>query len=140
MQSIHTKNSLRATVTAIRGRTIFGLVAAVSIGTPLAWAGGDAGDQRRIGPTVVSADGHWLVWQQQDIDKVAKRGVASLWSLDLTTKTAKPESLVSSIAHNAHEPVFTANSDWIYFTSDMSGVEQLWRVKPAEGIPEQVTR
>jgi len=100
----------------------------------------DAVAAHRIGPVVASADGHWLVWQQQDVDRASRQRLASLWTLDLTTAGAKPASLISAVAHNAHDPVFSGADNRIYFTSDMSGTEQLWRVDPVEGIPEQVSR
>jgi len=137
------KKFSKAAGTKLRDGVIAGLLLSAAAVIPSAMAGNDPIVSHRIGPVVASADGHWLVWQQQDIDsgnRASRQALASLWTLDLTTEGAKPASLISAVAHNARAPVFSGTDNWIYFISDMSGTEQLWRVDPVEGIPEQVSR
>lgn len=139
MRSMNKEFSKAAGMT-FRGCVFAGVLLSAAVVMPFAMAGNDPIASHRIGPVVASADGHWLVWQQQDIDRASRQRLASLWTLDLTREGAKPASLISAVGHNAHDPVFSGADNWIYFTSDMSGTEQLWRVDPVEGIPEQVSR
>jgi hypothetical protein len=134
------KEFSKAAGMTFRGCVLTGLLFSAAAAMPFAMAGNDPIASHRVGPVVASADGHWLVWQQHDIDRSSRQSLASLWTLDLTTEGAKPASLISAIGHNAQAPVFSGADNWIYFTSDMSGTEQLWRVDPVEGIPEQVSR
>ena len=41
--------------------------------------------------------------------------------------------------HNEHDPRFSADGRWLYYLSNASGTDQLWRVALSGGTPERVT-
>ena len=100
----------------------------------------DLATLRRIGTTTLSPDGHWLAWQLRETDLAANKGRTDLWLLDLTKKGAAPARIASTPDHNEHEPSFSADSRTLFYLSDASGSEQLWRVGLAGAAPEQVTK
>jgi dipeptidyl aminopeptidase/acylaminoacyl peptidase len=93
---------------------------------------------REIGNVAVSADGRWVTWDQRETDLVANDIFSRLWLLDLEHPDP-PRQLSPVGGHNFHHPRFSADGEWIYFLSDATGVDELWRLPMQSGAAEQVT-
>jgi dipeptidyl aminopeptidase/acylaminoacyl peptidase len=93
----------------------------------------------RVGAPAVSADGHWLVWQQRETDIAADKGRYDLWRLDLATKGAKPEKLLAEPDVNETAPQFSADGKTVYFQSDKGGDDAVWAIGVAGGAPRKLT-
>lgn len=109
----------------------------VAIARPMTPA--DLATLSRVSAPTVSPDGRWLVWQQRETDLAANKGHLSLWLLNLSAKGAKPVKIATPAGKEAHDPAFSADGKSIYFISDASGSDQIWRIAPAGGAAEQVT-
>jgi dipeptidyl aminopeptidase/acylaminoacyl peptidase len=94
---------------------------------------------KRLAAPSVSPDGRWAVFQLRETDMAANRGRTDLWLLDLRSRNAQPVKIASAPDKNEHDPRFSADGRWIYYLSNASGSEQLWRVGVPGGAPEQVT-
>jgi dipeptidyl aminopeptidase/acylaminoacyl peptidase len=99
----------------------------------------DLATMRRLSAPVVSPDGRWAVYQLRETDLEGNRGRTDLWRLDLTRSGAEPARIASTDEHNEHDPRFSADGRWIYYLSNASGSDQLWRVAVDGGAPERVT-
>jgi dipeptidyl aminopeptidase/acylaminoacyl peptidase len=93
----------------------------------------------RVSAPDVSADGHWLVWQQRETDLAADKGRFDLWRLDLTKKDAKPEKLVAEADVNETGPQVSADGATVYFQSDKGGDDAIWSVAITGGEPRKLT-
>ncbi|MDH7971199.1 S9 family peptidase [Sphingomonas sp. AR_OL41] len=93
----------------------------------------------RVGAPAVSADGHWLVWQQRETDIAADRGRYDLWRLDLAKKGAKPEKLLAEPDVNETAPQFSADGKTVYFQSDKGGDDAVWAINVSGGAPKKLT-
>ncbi|MET0533924.1 MAG: prolyl oligopeptidase family serine peptidase [Steroidobacter sp.] len=94
---------------------------------------------REIGAVAMSPDERWLVWHQRETELAENRVRSELWMLDLRRPNDLPRSLSPVGDHNAHHPSFSSDGAWIYFLSDATGIEQLWRVSTEGGSAQQVT-
>jgi dipeptidyl aminopeptidase/acylaminoacyl peptidase len=98
---------------------------------------------RRVGAPAVSPDGRWLVYQLRETDLAANRGRTDLYLLDLSRPGAEAVRIASTPEHNEHDPRFAADGRFLYYLSNASGADQIWRValgaRGAEGRPERVT-
>jgi dipeptidyl aminopeptidase/acylaminoacyl peptidase len=99
----------------------------------------DLATLRRIAAPAVSPDGSRVVYQMRETDLPANRGRTDLWLLDLDRAGAEPVLIASLPEHNEHDPRFSADGRWIYFLSNASGSDQLWRVAADGGAPERVS-
>lgn len=99
----------------------------------------DLASFRRIGAPTVSQDGKWVAYQLRETDLAANKGKTDLYLLDLSVKNASPVLIASSPDKNEHDPKFSADGTHLYYLSNASGSDQLWRVALPGGAPEQVT-
>ncbi len=99
----------------------------------------DLATMRRIAAPAASPDGRWLVYQLRETDLAANRGRTDLWLLDLSRPVAQAVRIASAPEHNEHDPRFSADGRTLYYLSNASGSEQLWRVALPEGVPERIT-
>ena len=99
----------------------------------------DLATMRRIAAPAVSPDGRWAVYQLRETDLAANRGRTDLWLLDLRRAGAEPVKIASTPEHDEHDPRFSADGRWLYYLSNASGSDQLWRVALPAGPPERVT-
>ena len=100
----------------------------------------DLASMRRLAAPAVSPDGNWAVYQLSETDLAANRRRTDLWLLDLGRAGATAVRIGSAPEHNEHDPKFSADGRWVYFLSNASGSDQLWRVGLPSGTPEQLTR
>jgi dipeptidyl aminopeptidase/acylaminoacyl peptidase len=93
----------------------------------------------RVAAPAVSADGHWLVWQQRETDLAANKGRFDVWRLDLTKKGARPEKLAAEADVNETAPQFAPDGVTVYFQANKGGDDNVWAVAVTGGTPRQVT-
>jgi dipeptidyl aminopeptidase/acylaminoacyl peptidase len=99
----------------------------------------DLATMKRIGAPAVSPDGRWVAYQQRETDLDNNRGRIDLWLLDLNAPNGQAVRIASTPEHNEQSPAFSADGRWLYFLSNASGSDQLWRVALPSGTPERVT-
>ena len=94
----------------------------------------------RISAPAVSPDGKWLAYQVRTTDLVGNRGRTDLYLLELDKAAAQPRLIASSPDHNESAPAFSPDGASLYYLSNASGDDQLWRVPAAGGDATQVTK
>jgi len=99
----------------------------------------DLATMRRLGAPAVSPDGNWAVYQLSETDLTANRRRTDLFLLDLRAPNAAPVKIASQPQYNEHDARFSADGRWLYYLSNASGSDQLWRVQLPSGTPEKVT-
>jgi dipeptidyl aminopeptidase/acylaminoacyl peptidase len=99
----------------------------------------DLATMRRISAPVASPDGRWLVYQLRETDLAANRGVNDLWLVDLKARGAQPIKIAITNDKNEHDPRFSPDGKFLYYLSNASGSDQLWRTVLPSGTAEQVT-
>jgi dipeptidyl aminopeptidase/acylaminoacyl peptidase len=99
----------------------------------------DLASMRRLAAPTVSPDGNWAAYQLRETDLAANRGRTDLYLLDLRVANAEAVRIASEPQHNEHDPRFSADGRHLYYLSNQSGSDQLWRVALPGGAPEQVT-
>src|SRR3954467_5807681 len=92
---------------------------------------------RRVGEPVVSPDGKQVAFAVRDTDVEANRGRSDLW---LAQTDGSGVRQLTTHPDNDQEPQWSADGTWIYFLSSRSGSSQVWRIRPAGGEAEAVTR
>ena len=99
----------------------------------------DLATMRRLAAPTVSADGRWAVYQLSEthLDDNARR--TDLWLLDLRRAGAEPVRLTETPDHNEHDPRFSPDGHWLYFLSNATGSDQLWRMALPGGEAERVS-
>jgi dipeptidyl aminopeptidase/acylaminoacyl peptidase len=100
----------------------------------------DLATMRRLASPTVSPDGRWLAYQLSETDLAANKRLNDLWLLDLKTPGAQPVRVGSAPDKSEHDPDFSADGKYLYYLSNASGSDQLWRVALPGGAPEQLTR
>lgn len=100
----------------------------------------DLATMRRLAAPQISPDGRRVVYQLRETDLAANRGRTDLYLLDIDAPAAKPVRIASAPDKNEHDARFSADGRHIFYLSDASGSDQIWRVAVAGGAPEQVTR
>ncbi len=99
----------------------------------------DLATLRRLAAPAVSPDGNWAVYQLSETDLAANRRRTDLFLLDLRTANAQPVRIASQPNFNEHDARFSADGRWLYYLSNQSGSDQIWRVQLPSGAPEKVT-
>ena len=99
----------------------------------------DLATMRRLAAPAVSPDGAWAVYQLRETDLAGNRGRTDLYLLNLRSADSEPVRIASTPEHNEHDPRFSADGRWLYYLSNASGSDQLWRVALPSGTPERVT-
>ncbi len=84
----------------------------------------------RVSDPQLSADGHWLAWQQRQTDYAANKGVNGIWLLDLRDKNAKPQQLVKPDVMSATSPRWSPDGQYVYFLAKAKDSQntQVWRL------------
>jgi dipeptidyl aminopeptidase/acylaminoacyl peptidase len=92
---------------------------------------------QRVGPPAVSPDGKWLAFAVRDTDFEANRGRYDVWLASVDGATVRR---LTTHAENDQDPAWSPDGRWIYFLSSRSGSSQVWRISPAGGEAEAVTK
>lgn len=99
----------------------------------------DLATMRRLGAPAVSPDGNMVVYQLSETDLAANRRRTDLWLLDLRAPNAAAVRIASQPEHNEHDARFSPDGHWIYYLSNASGKDQIWRVQLPGGAPQMVS-
>ncbi len=91
----------------------------------------------RVSDPQVSPDGKWVAFSLRTTDYDANKGRYDVWvaavdGSSVTQLTTSPETDTDA--------KWSPDGKWIYFTSTRSGSAQVWRIRPAGGEAEQVTK
>jgi dipeptidyl aminopeptidase/acylaminoacyl peptidase len=121
----------------LAGFAAFAFVPAAAPARPITAT--DLATLRRLAAPSVSPDGHWAVFQLSETDLAANRRRTDLFLLDLGHPGATPVKIASQPQFNEHDARFSADGHWLYYLSNASGSDQLWRVALPGGAPEKIT-
>ncbi|MBN2198330.1 MAG: S9 family peptidase [Candidatus Aminicenantes bacterium] len=91
----------------------------------------------RVSEPAVSPCGKWIVFTLRTTDLEANRGSTDLWLTDLEGKALRRLTTNPAADFN---PRWAPDGKAIYFLSTRSGSSQVWRISPAGGEAEQVTK
>jgi dipeptidyl aminopeptidase/acylaminoacyl peptidase len=81
----------------------------------------------RISDVAVSPDGRHAVFTQRSTDMEANKGRTGIWLIDTQKRGAAPLRLTDG-ANNASSAEWSRDGKYIYFLSNRSGSNQVWRV------------
>ena len=90
----------------------------------------------RAGGAVLSPDGKTLLYQQTDYNMAENRGVTTLWTEALDTKSV---TRLTDLTSNSLAPRWSADGQQIFFLSDRSGSMQLWAMNASGGDVRQLS-
>ncbi|MGH8403317.1 MAG: S9 family peptidase, partial [Gammaproteobacteria bacterium] len=88
----------------------------------------------RVSDPQLSPDRRHAAFSVRQTDFAANKGVTRVWTLDLSTPGAAPQTIM--VGNN---PRWSADGKTLYFLSDKSGSSQLWNVAATGGSPTQVS-
>ena len=92
---------------------------------------------QRISEPAVSPDGKSVAFSVRDTDYDANRGRTDVW---VTSVDGTNLRRLTTHPDNDTEPRWSPDGRFIYFMSTRSGSSQVWRINPAGGEAEQVTK
>jgi dipeptidyl aminopeptidase/acylaminoacyl peptidase len=81
----------------------------------------------RISDIAVAPDGKHVVYTERSTDLEANKGRTGIWMLDTGKRGATPLRLTDG-GWNSHNPEWSKDGKFIYFLSNRSGSDQVWRV------------
>ena len=93
---------------------------------------------KRLAAPTASPDGRWVVYQLRETDYENNKGKLDLYLLDLKNPKVVPQKIASAADKNEHDPVFAADGH-LYYLSNQSGSDQIWRISLPGGTPTQVS-
>ena len=95
----------------------------------------DLATLKRVAAPTASPDGRWVVFQMTETAAETYKRSAGLWLVDRNAKDAKPVAIADAAGKNETSPAFHPDGS-LYFLSDASGTNQIWRVDPkSTGAP-----
>ncbi len=92
---------------------------------------------QRVGVAAVSPDNKWVAFPVRNTDVEANRGRFDLWMVGVDGSGLRR---LTSHPDNDTDPTWSADGKWIYFMSSRGGSSQVWRISPAGGEAEQMTK
>lgn len=125
----------------LAGLSAFALAASASTPAPARpFTPSDMVGLDRIAAPAVSPDGRWLAYQLRTTDLAGNRGRTDLYLLDLSRAGAQPRRIASTPDHDESAPAFSPDGATLYYLSNASGDDQLWKIAVAGGDATQLTR
>ncbi|ENY82561.1 S9 family peptidase [Sphingopyxis sp. MC1] len=99
----------------------------------------DLATLNRVAAPTASPDGRWVVFQMTETAPETYKRSTGLWLVDRKAKDAKPARIADAPGKNEASPAFAPDGS-LYFISNASGSDQVWRIDPKAGTPAtQVT-
>jgi dipeptidyl aminopeptidase/acylaminoacyl peptidase len=93
---------------------------------------------RRLSDPQTSPDGRYVAYVLRETDMEANRGRTDLWLLDRLTEKSPPRRMTQHAANDS-SPRWSRDGRHIYFLSDRSGSNQIWRLALDGGEALQVS-
>ncbi len=93
----------------------------------------------RVSDPRTSPDGRHVAYDLRTVDYDANKAHHGIWVIDLDAKAAAPRRLAVS-DREASNPRWSPDGKQLYFLSDRSGGDQVWRTDAAGADAVQVTR
>jgi dipeptidyl aminopeptidase/acylaminoacyl peptidase len=93
----------------------------------------------RVSDPQLSPDGHSVAFTLREANVDANGAEKGIWKLDLRDAGAKPQRL-TALGSNAWSPRWSADGRFLYFLSNRSGSDQVWRLGPDLGEARAVTQ
>ena len=87
----------------------------------------DLATMNRVGSPAISPDEQWLVFSVTETDPESYERSSSIWLRSLTLPEVGPVKILNKDDASEHSPTFSADGKFLYYLSDASGSEQLWR-------------
>lgn len=116
------------------------LTAALSVNPALArpMTEVDLATMKRVAAPAASPDGRWVAFQITETAPESYKRSTGLWLLDRKAKDAQPVRIADVAGKNESSPAFGPDG-LLYFISDASGSDQIWRVATDGAAATQVT-
>jgi len=93
----------------------------------------DLATLKRLGAPTLSSDGKMVAYQLRETDLAANKGRYDLYIMPSIGGEAV--KIASKPDKNEHSPAFSPDGKFLYYLSDESGSDQLWRAAVAGGEP-----
>jgi dipeptidyl aminopeptidase/acylaminoacyl peptidase len=87
----------------------------------------DLATMKRLSAPAASPDGTMIAYQLRETDLEANKGKTDLYLIDLGRPSAQPVKFASKADRNEHDPAFSPDGRSIYYLSNESGSDQVWR-------------
>ncbi len=102
--------------------------------------GTDLATMKRLSGAAASPDGTMVAYQLRETDLEANKGKTDLYMLKLGTPNAPPVKFASKPDKNEHDPAFAPDGKYLYYLSNESGSDQIWRTPVGSDAPQQVSK
>jgi dipeptidyl aminopeptidase/acylaminoacyl peptidase len=99
----------------------------------------DLATMKRLSAPAASPDGTMVAYQLRETDLEGNKGRTDLYMLKLGTPNAPPVKFASKADKNEHDPAFAPDGKSIFYLSNESGSEQIWRYDIASGTVAQAS-
>jgi dipeptidyl aminopeptidase/acylaminoacyl peptidase len=94
---------------------------------------------KRLSAVAASPDGMMVAYQLRETDLEANKGKTDLYMLKLGTTGAQPVMFASRPDKNEHDPAFAPDGKSIFYISNESGSDQIWRYDIASATTTQAS-
>lgn len=94
---------------------------------------------KRLSGVTASPDGTMVAYQLRETDLAANKGKTDLYMLKLGTTGAQPVMFASKPDKNEHDPAFAPDGNGIFYISNESGSDQIWRFDIATATSVQAS-
>jgi dipeptidyl aminopeptidase/acylaminoacyl peptidase len=128
-----------ASLTALLGTCAFSLGAFSSPAIARSMTETDVVMMKRLSSVTASSDGTMIVYQLRETDLDANKGKTDLYMVKLRTAAPQPVIFASKPDKNEHDPAFAPDGKSIFYISNESGSEQIWRYDIASAASTQAS-
>jgi dipeptidyl aminopeptidase/acylaminoacyl peptidase len=94
---------------------------------------------KRLSAVAASPDGMMVAYQLRETDLEANKGKTDLYMLKLGATGAQPAMFASKPDKNEHDPAFAPDGKSIFYISNESGSDQIWRYDIASATATQAS-